>query len=81
VEVLEHLVPALRRAAAATHHLSDDEVARWARRDVAQHRALAAPASGRAAGITREGDLLVADAAGTLTRHRTGSLTFAEPPG
>jgi BirA family biotin operon repressor/biotin-[acetyl-CoA-carboxylase] ligase len=80
VEALECLVPALRLAAAATRHLSDDELARWHQRDVAQHRALATPAPGRAAGISRDGELLVADAAGTLTRHRTGSLTFAEPP-
>jgi len=80
VDVLERLVPAVRRAASATRHLSDDELARWKRRDVATDRALVAPAFGRSAGITREGELLVADAAGTLTRHRTGSLTFAEPP-
>ena len=80
IGVLERLVPALRRAAAATRHLSDDELARWSRRDIAANRELAAPAPGRAAGINREGELLVADAAGTLTHHRTGSLTFAEPP-
>lgn len=79
-EVLDRLVPALRRAAQATRHLSDDELARWARRDIAEHRALATPASGLAAGISREGELLIADAAGALTRHRTGSLTFAESP-
>ena len=80
IEVLERLVPALRRAAAANRHLNDDELRRWRRRDIAEHRQLAAPAPGRAEGINREGELLVADAAGTLTHHRTGSLTFAEPP-
>jgi BirA family transcriptional regulator, biotin operon repressor / biotin---[acetyl-CoA-carboxylase] ligase len=76
---LERLVPALRRAAAASRHLSDDELARWRARDVAAGRQLTAPAAGRAAGISREGELLVRDAAGALTAHRTGSLTFAEP--
>ncbi len=77
LQVLDLLVPALRRAAAASRHLSDDELARWSRRDIAAGRMLAEPAVGHAAGITREGELLVADAAGQLTRHRTGSLTFA----
>lgn len=77
--VLERLVPALRRAAAATHHLSADELARWRARDYAWERAVIAPAAGRAVGITAAGELLVDDAHGALTRHRTGSLTFAEP--
>jgi BirA family biotin operon repressor/biotin-[acetyl-CoA-carboxylase] ligase len=76
--VLERLVPALRRASAATRHLGDDELARWAARDVAARRAVSAPASGRAAGISPEGELLVTDDAGVVSRHRTGSLTFAE---
>jgi BirA family biotin operon repressor/biotin-[acetyl-CoA-carboxylase] ligase len=77
IEALERLVPALRRAAAATRHLSDDELAQWTRRDIAEHRALATPAPGRAAGINREGELRIVDASGVLTHHRTGSLTFA----
>jgi BirA family biotin operon repressor/biotin-[acetyl-CoA-carboxylase] ligase len=81
VAVLERLVSALRRAAAATRHLSDDEMTRWARRDVALGRELAAPAPGVAAGISRDGELLVTSAAGMQTRHRTGSLTFAPRPG
>jgi BirA family biotin operon repressor/biotin-[acetyl-CoA-carboxylase] ligase len=80
VDVLDRLVPALRRAAAATRHFSDDELTRWANRDVAKDRALLTPSPGCAAGISREGELLVADAAGTVTSYRTGSLTFAAPP-
>ena len=76
VAVLELLVPALRRAAAASRHLDEAELARWAVRDVAAHRAVLTPASGRAAGISAEGELLVADDTGALSRHRTGSLTF-----
>lgn len=78
VEVLDVLVPALRRAAGASRHFGDDELARWNARDIAAGRPLLSPAEGRASGISREGELLVADAAGSLTRHRSGSLTFAE---
>jgi BirA family biotin operon repressor/biotin-[acetyl-CoA-carboxylase] ligase len=78
--VLERLVPALRRAAAASRHLSDDEMARWRARDVAASRAVLTPAAGRVSGITPDGQLLVADAAGALAGFRTGSLTFADPP-
>lgn len=77
---LELLVPALRRAAAASRHLSPDELARWRARDVAEERMILTPAPGRGAGISAEGELLVAAEDGSLTRHRTGSLTFAEPP-
>lgn len=79
VEVLDVLVPALRRAAGASRHLGDDELARWGARDIAAGRSLVSPAEGHASGISREGELLVTDAAGGLTRHRSGSLTFAEP--
>jgi BirA family biotin operon repressor/biotin-[acetyl-CoA-carboxylase] ligase len=79
VAALELLVPALRRAAAASRHLDDDELARWNTRDIAARRVVTAPSSGRGAGISSQGELLVADATGTLTRHRTGSLTFAAP--
>jgi BirA family biotin operon repressor/biotin-[acetyl-CoA-carboxylase] ligase len=81
VAVLERLVPALRRAAAASRHLDQGELARWAARDVAAERAITAPASGRATGISAEGELLVADDAGAVSRFRTGSLTFATAPG
>lgn len=78
LDVLTLLVPALRRAVAATRHLSDDELARWHTRDTAVGRDAITPAAGRVVGISREGELLVADARGVITPHRTGSLTFAE---
>lgn len=77
-DVLDVLVPALRRAASASRHLGDDELARWDARDIAAGRTLVSPAEGRASGISREGELLVAETTGALTRHRSGSLTFAE---
>jgi BirA family biotin operon repressor/biotin-[acetyl-CoA-carboxylase] ligase len=80
LQVLDLLVPALRRAASASGHLSDEELARWRERDIASERLLSEPAPGRACGISREGELLVMDAAGSLTRHHSGSLTFAGPP-
>jgi BirA family biotin operon repressor/biotin-[acetyl-CoA-carboxylase] ligase len=76
---LARLVPALRRAAAATRHLSVDELARWRRRDVAIDRKLVEPAPGHAGGITSSGELVVRRDDGTTSLHRTGSLTFAEP--
>lgn len=77
---LARLVPALRRAAAATRHLSADELARWNARDVAVDRRCIEPVEGRVAGIDSAGELLVARDDGSTTSHRTGSLTFAEPP-
>jgi BirA family biotin operon repressor/biotin-[acetyl-CoA-carboxylase] ligase len=79
VQALERLVPALRAAAGASRHLSDDELARWHDRDIARHRAITSPAIGTAAGISPQGELLIAHGSGNVTRHRTGSLTFAEP--
>lgn len=79
VEALERLVPALRRAAGATRHLDDVELARWSARDLAAQRMISAPAPGRVRGISSQGELLVADADGTVSRHRSGSLAFAEP--
>ena len=79
VAALDLLVPALRRAAATSGHLGDDELARWNARDIAVQGIVTSPAAGRAAGISSQGELLIRDAAGALTRHRTGSLTFAAP--
>jgi BirA family biotin operon repressor/biotin-[acetyl-CoA-carboxylase] ligase len=79
IEALVTVVPALRRAVEARGHLSADERSRWTLRDVARGRALAAPSVGVADGISPAGELLVRGADGTIVRHRTGSLTFAEP--
>jgi BirA family biotin operon repressor/biotin-[acetyl-CoA-carboxylase] ligase len=76
---LARLVPALRRAAAATRHLSDDELARWRARDVAAGRRSIEPAEGHVGGISAGGELSIVRDDGTTSLHRTGSLTFAEP--
>ena len=79
LEALERLVPALRAAAAASRHLGADELARWARRDLAVGRRVESPTAGVGAGISPTGELLVEGIDGIVSRHRTGSLTFAEP--
>jgi BirA family transcriptional regulator, biotin operon repressor / biotin---[acetyl-CoA-carboxylase] ligase len=76
---LDVLVPALRRAAGASRHLTRDEVARWHGRDLAADRRVREPAAGRAVGIEPDGQLVVLSPDGVISRHRTGSLTFADP--
>jgi BirA family biotin operon repressor/biotin-[acetyl-CoA-carboxylase] ligase len=77
---LDRLVPALRRAAAASGGLAADELRRWEARDVARSRVLSAPAAGRALGISSAGELLVEGADGSVTAHRSGSLVFDSSP-
>lgn len=79
LDALERLVAALRRAGAATGHLSHDELARWDARDVARGRVVLAPSRGMVDGISAAGELLVRDDTGRRTTHRTGTLSFAEP--
>lgn len=79
LDALARLVPALRHAASASRHLDGAELARWRERDVAMHRTVTSPAAGRAAGISSAGELLIESADGIVSRHRTGSLTFADP--
>ena len=79
LDALRVLVPALRRAAAASRHLTPDELERWRSRDVATGRPVSDPVAGRVAGIDPDGQLVVLAADGTISRHRTGSLTFADP--
>ena len=78
IDALERLVPALRAAAAATRHLDSDELARWATRDLAIGRRIETPAVGVGAGLSPSGELLIEGADGIVSRHRTGSLTFAD---
>jgi BirA family biotin operon repressor/biotin-[acetyl-CoA-carboxylase] ligase len=78
IEALDRLVPALRRAAAASRHLSDPELARWRERDLSVGRRIAEPTNGVVQGISSNGELLVSTD-GRVTAHRSGSLTFAEP--
>jgi BirA family transcriptional regulator, biotin operon repressor / biotin---[acetyl-CoA-carboxylase] ligase len=78
-DALLSLVPALRRAAAAIGSLTTDELTRWSVRDVARGCAVDGPSAGRVDGISPRGELLVRAADATLTAHRSGTLTFAEP--
>ena len=79
IDALAHLVPALRAAAAARGHLSDEELRAWRLRDVAFARATTAPAAGVARGVNAAGELLIEEPDGIVSPHRTGSLTFDEP--
>jgi BirA family transcriptional regulator, biotin operon repressor / biotin---[acetyl-CoA-carboxylase] ligase len=79
IDALVRLVPALRRAASATGHLTNDERARWAERDIARGRPVSAPSRGTVDGVAPAGELLVRSGDGSVARHRTGTLTFAEP--
>ncbi|MEO8337687.1 MAG: biotin--[acetyl-CoA-carboxylase] ligase [bacterium] len=78
IDALDRLVPALRRAASASRHLSEGELARWRERDLAIGRLIDEPARGVVHGISSTGDLLVSTD-GRVSAHRSGSLTFAEP--
>jgi BirA family biotin operon repressor/biotin-[acetyl-CoA-carboxylase] ligase len=76
--VLDSVIPALRRAVAATRHLTDNEVAAWRERDLATGLLVTAPSEGRVEGITSTGEILIRTGAG-VAAHRSGSLNFAEP--
>ena len=73
VEVLAAVVPALRAAALASGTLTDDELARYAGRDLAVGRECIEPAAGVVAGIRPDGALLVDTPAGRVGCH-AGSL-------
>lgn len=79
IAALDRLVPALRRAAAASRHLSESELARWRARDMSVGRVATEPIAGMVQGISAAGELLVL-ADGRVTTHRSGSLTFAASP-
>jgi len=78
-DALIRLVPALRRAALTTGLLTEEELARWAARDVARGRVVETPTAGMVAGISARGELLVRGTDDIETAHRSGTLTFAEP--
>jgi BirA family transcriptional regulator, biotin operon repressor / biotin---[acetyl-CoA-carboxylase] ligase len=77
LDVLSELVPALRAAAAARGPLTDEEVRRFAARDVAAGRRCLQPAIGEVRGISAAGELLVASGSG-IASFRGGSLLLAE---
>ena len=76
VDVLAAVVPALRAAARETGPLTDDELTRYAHRDLASGRTCTEPASGAVAGIRPDGALLVDTPAGRVACH-AGSLVLA----
>ncbi|MES2180371.1 MAG: biotin--[acetyl-CoA-carboxylase] ligase [Gemmatimonadota bacterium] len=78
LDALDRLLPALRRAAAATRHLSEAELTRWRARDLAVGRVVTEPADGVVQGIDATGALLI-DSDDRTTGYRSGSLTFAVP--
>lgn len=75
---LAALVPALRRAAQSRGPLVPQELASWARRDVAAGRRCTLPQAGTVRGIAADGALLVEDEAGALHAARGGSLVLAD---
>jgi len=79
LDALARLVPALRDASRAVGRLSEAELAAWRDRDFTAGRVVTAPARGVAAGIDAAGELLIESPDGIVSRHRTGSLTLAEP--
>lgn len=77
LDVLAELVPALRRAAAASGPLEPGELEEFNARDLARGRVCTEPALGWVAGITPKGELLVA-LADSVTPFRSGSLILEE---
>ncbi|MEA2764790.1 MAG: BirA family transcriptional regulator [Gemmatimonadaceae bacterium] len=77
VDVLGELIPALRSAAAQTGPLGPEEVEEFNARDLARGKSCTQPALGRVAGISANGELLVA-LADTVAPFRSGSLVLEE---
>ncbi|HEY1953225.1 MAG TPA: biotin--[acetyl-CoA-carboxylase] ligase [Gemmatimonadaceae bacterium] len=77
VEVLEELVPAVRRAAGKAGALDAEEMEEFNARDLARGKACVEPALGRVAGITASGELLVA-LADSVAPFRSGSLILED---
>ena len=74
-EVLAELVPAIRAAANARGHLTDDELSEFATRDLARGRRCREPVSGIVAGIAPDGALLIETTDG-VKRVVEGSLVL-----
>jgi BirA family biotin operon repressor/biotin-[acetyl-CoA-carboxylase] ligase len=76
-ELAEPAVRALRAVDAAGGALTDEELARFAKRDWLRGRALAAPVLGTADGIAGDGTLRVVGFDGTVTAVRAGTIVLA----
>lgn len=77
LKALETVLPAVRAAAAASGPLTDDELERFASRDIARGRRIVEPARGVVVGLRADGELVVETASGPSV-CRVGSLVFAE---
>jgi BirA family biotin operon repressor/biotin-[acetyl-CoA-carboxylase] ligase len=77
LDVLADLVPAIVAATRATGPLDAGEMEEFAARDVARGKRCVEPAVGRVAGITPNGELLVA-LADTVVPFRSGSLVLED---
>jgi BirA family transcriptional regulator, biotin operon repressor / biotin---[acetyl-CoA-carboxylase] ligase len=77
LDVLADLVPALLAATQATGPLDAGEMEEFAARDIARGRRCVEPAVGRVAGITSNGELLVA-LADSVAPFRSGSLVLED---
>ena len=78
-QVLAEAVPAIRAAAFAGGALRPDELAAFARRDLAAGHRVTQPAAGLVRGISATGELLLETAAG-IEPYRAGSLVFSATP-
>lgn len=76
VQVLAEMVPAIRAAAFASGPLRADELAAFARRDLAVGHRVSEPARGLVRGISPTGELLLETSTG-IEPHRAGSLVFS----
>lgn len=76
VQVLAEMVPAIRAAAFAGGALRADELAAFARRDLAVGHRVSQPGRGLVRGISPTGELLLETSAG-IEPHRAGSLVFS----
>jgi len=78
LEVLDAVIPALRRAAAIEAVcLTDQELDDWRARDILAGRSILSPVVGRVTGLAASGALLVATDAGEVA-CRTGHIILAE---
>jgi len=76
-ELVSPVVEAIRAIAAAAGPLTEDERARYARRDWLRGRRLQAPLAGTADGLGEDGALLVRRADGATAAIRAGSIVLA----
>lgn len=77
IDVLRDVVPRLRAAAVVRGHLTGDELAEFAARDLAAGRACLEPVAGTVVGIDAGGELLI-DTGLRIVAVRAGSLVLQE---